>query len=100
MKKLAGTTWKADGAASILRRLHTGMIRPVLGYSIAAWGNTTKANLNRVSKVQHQAACIMTWSMKPTPIIAAGNPPGISHHFHTWTKPQPPKAAPVQNTED
>ena len=35
MKKLGCTTWVAD--ASILKRLYTGRVRPVLEYGMAAW---------------------------------------------------------------
>lgn len=40
MKKLAGTTWGADG--SVLKKLYTGYVRPVLDY--AAWATATQSN--------------------------------------------------------
>ena len=58
MKKLASTTWGAD--ASTLKRLHTGRVRPVLEYGMATWGTTAKTNMDKMSKVQNQAARIIT----------------------------------------
>ena len=66
MKKLASTTWGAD--ASTLKRLYTGRVRPVLEYGMAAWGTTAKTNMDKMSKVQNQAARIITGSMRSTPI--------------------------------
>ena len=66
MKKLASTTWDAD--VSTLRRLYTGRVRPVLEYGMAAWGTTAKTNKDKMSKVQNQAARIITGSMRSTPI--------------------------------
>ena len=66
MKKLAGTTWGAD--AKTLRKLYIGRVRPVLEYGMTAWSNTTKTNFDRISKVQNQAARIITGAMKSTPI--------------------------------
>ena len=66
MKKLASTTWGAD--ASTLKRLYTGRVRPVLEYGMAAWGTTAKTNMDKRSKVQNQAARIITGSMRSTPI--------------------------------
>ena len=67
MKKLASTTWGAD--ASTLKRLYTGRVRPLLEYGMAAWGTTAKTkNMDKISKVQNQAARIITRSMRSTPI--------------------------------
>ena len=66
MKKLAGTTWGAD--ASTLKRLYTCRVIPVLEYGMAAWRTTAKTNMDKMSKVQNQAARIITGSMKSTPI--------------------------------
>ena len=65
MKKLSSTTWSAD--ASTLKRLYAGRVRPVLEYGMAAWGNTAKTNIDKMSKVQNQAARIITGSMRSTP---------------------------------
>jgi len=66
MKKLAGTTWGAD--ARILKRLYTGRVRPVLEYGMTSWGTAAKSNFEKVSKVQNQAARLITGAMKSTPI--------------------------------
>ena len=66
MKKLASTTWAAD--ASTLKRLYTGRVRPVIEYSMAAWSTTAKTNMDKMSKVQNQAARIITGSMRSTSI--------------------------------
>ena len=66
MKKLAGTTWGAD--AGVLKKMYTGRIRPVLEYGVTAWGTAAKSNFDKVSKVQNQAARIITGAMKSTPI--------------------------------
>ena len=66
MKKLANTTWGAN--ASTLKRLYTGRVRPVLEYGMAAWGTKAKTNMDKMSKVQNQAARIITGSMRSTPI--------------------------------
>ena len=54
--------------ASTLKRLYTGRVRPVLEYGMAAWGTTAKTNMDKMSKVQNQAARIITGSMRSTPI--------------------------------
>ena len=66
MKKLASTTWGAG--ASTLKRLYTGRVRPVLEYGMAAWGTTAQTNMDKMSKVQNQAARIITGTMRSTPI--------------------------------
>ncbi|KAK3772626.1 hypothetical protein RRG08_006757 [Elysia crispata] len=66
MKKLASTTCDAD--ASTLRRLYTSRVRPVLEYGMAALGTTAKINMDKMSKVQNQAARVITGSMRSTPI--------------------------------
>ena len=66
MKKLAGTTWGADAAT--LKKLYIGRVRPVLEYGMSAWSNAAKTNIDRVSKVQNQAARIITGAMRSTPI--------------------------------
>ena len=77
MKKLASTAWGAD--ASTLKRLYTGRVRPVLEYGMAAWGTTAKTNMDTMSKVQNQAARIITGSMRSTPI----------QELETFTRLQP-----------
>ena len=67
MKKLAGTTWGAN--ATTLKKLYTGRVRPVLEYSMAAWGTTAKTNFDRMSRVQNQALRIVTGGMKSSPIV-------------------------------
>ena len=66
MKKLGCTTWVAY--ASTLKRLYTGRVRPGLEYGMAAWGTTAKTNMDNMSKVQNEAARIITGSMRSTPI--------------------------------
>ena len=66
MRKIAGSTWGADHQT--LKTLYTGSIRPTLEYGIQAWGNTAKTHFDRVSRVQNQAARIITGAMKSTPI--------------------------------
>ena len=66
MRKLAGSTWGADHQT--LKTLYTGSIRPTLEYGIQAWGNTAKTHFDRVSRVQNQAARIITGALKSTPI--------------------------------
>ncbi|KAK7108830.1 hypothetical protein V1264_016494 [Littorina saxatilis] len=66
MKKLTGTTWGAD--AAILKKMYVGSVRPVLEYGVTAWGTATKSNFDRVSKVQNQAARIITGAMRSTSI--------------------------------
>ena len=46
----------------------TGRVRPVLEYGMAAWGTTDETNMDKMSKVQNQAARIITGSMRSTPI--------------------------------
>ena len=75
MKKLASTTWGAD--ASTLKRLYTGRVRPVRDYGKAAWGTTGKTNMDKMSKVQNQAARIITGSMRSTPIQELGTITGL-----------------------
>ena len=67
MEKVAGTTWGADTVT--LKRLYIGRVRPVLEYGMTAWGTAAKSNFDRVSKVQNQAARIITGAMKSTPIV-------------------------------
>ena len=64
MNKLTGTTWGTDTV--IPRRPYTGRVRPVLEYGMTAWDTTAKSNFDRVSKVQSQAARIITGAMKST----------------------------------
>ena len=64
MKKLAGTTRGPDTVSVTLKELYTGRVRPVFEYSMIAWGTTAKSNFDRVSKVQNQAAHIITRAMK------------------------------------
>ena len=52
--------------ASTLKRLYTGRVKPVLEYGMAAWGTTAKTNMDKMSKVQNQAARIITGSMRTT----------------------------------
>lgn len=66
MKKLTGTTWGAD--AAILKKMYAGYVRPVLEYGVTAWGAAAKSNFDKVSKVQNQAARIITGAMRSTPI--------------------------------
>ena len=66
MKKLTSTSWGAD--ARILTKLHVGRVRPTLEYGVTAWGTAAKSNFDRVSKVQNQAARIITGAMQSTPI--------------------------------
>lgn len=66
MKKLTSTTWGAD--ATILKKMYIGSVRPVLEYGVTAWGTAAKSNFDRVSKVQNQAARIITGAMRSTPI--------------------------------
>ena len=67
MKKLAGTTLGADTVT--LKLLYTGRVRPVLEYGMTAWGTTAKSSFDRVSKLQYQAARIITGAMESTPIV-------------------------------
>ena len=62
LKKLAGTTRGADIVT--LKRMYTGGVGPVLEYGMSAWGTTAKSNFDRASKVQNQAAHIITGVMK------------------------------------
>ena len=67
MKTLAGTTWGADTVT--LKRLYTGRVRPVFEYGMTAWDTTAKSNFDWVSKVQSQAAHIITGAMKSTALV-------------------------------
>ncbi|XP_070184084.1 uncharacterized protein, partial [Littorina saxatilis] len=75
MKKLTGTTWGAD--AAILKKMYVGSVRPVLEYGVTAWGTAAKSNFDRVSKVQNQAARIITGTMRSTPIQELENIMGL-----------------------
>ncbi|XP_070188880.1 uncharacterized protein [Littorina saxatilis] len=75
MKKLTGTTWGAD--AAILKKMYVGSVRPVLEYGVTAWGTAAKSNFDRVSKVQNQAARIITGAMRSTPIQELENIMGL-----------------------
>jgi len=66
MKKLTATTWGAD--ANILKKLYLGRVRPVLEYGSTAWGTAAKSNFDNISRVQNQAARIITGAMCSTPI--------------------------------
>jgi ribonuclease HI len=60
------------------KRLYTGRVRPVLEYGLTSWGNAAKSNFE-VSRVQNQAARLITGAMKSTPI----------HELETITGLQP-----------
>ncbi|XP_070209766.1 uncharacterized protein [Littorina saxatilis] len=75
MKKLTGTTWGAD--AAILKKMYVSSVRPVLEYGVTAWGTAAKSNFDRVSKVQNQAARIITGAMRSTPIQELENIMGL-----------------------
>jgi len=68
MMKLSGSQWGAD--ATVLRKLYVGRIRPVMEYGITAMTNAAKSNTEKLSRVQNQAARIITGGMKSTPITA------------------------------
>ncbi|PVD33867.1 hypothetical protein C0Q70_05129 [Pomacea canaliculata] len=65
-EEVAGTNWGADDR--ILKKLYTGRVRPVLEYGMTAWGTAAKSNFEKVSKVQNQAARLITGAMRSTPI--------------------------------
>jgi hypothetical protein len=50
VKKLAGSTWGANG--NILKRLYTGMVRPVLEYDIMAWDTASNTQFYKFNKIQ------------------------------------------------
>ena len=66
MKKISSTNWGAD--EKILKKLYVGRVRPTLEYGVTAWGSAAKFNLSKTSKVQNQAARIITGAIKSTPI--------------------------------
>ena len=66
MKKLTATSWGAD--AKTLKKLYTGMVRPVLEYGAASYGTASKSNFDKLSKIENQAARIITGAMRSTPI--------------------------------
>ena len=42
LEKVAGTTWEAD--TSILRRVHTGAVWPIVEYATTSWATATRAS--------------------------------------------------------
>jgi thymidylate synthase len=65
VKKLPGSTWVANG--NTLKKLYTGMVRPVLEYGIAAWATASNTQFYKINKVRNYAARIITGAMKSTP---------------------------------
>ena len=68
MKKLAGTSWGANG--SILQKVYMGTVRPVVEYGMTAWASASKTNTDRLSKVQNSGLRLISGGMKTTPIHA------------------------------
>ena len=66
MRKLAGSKWGAD--TKTLNKAYVGNVRPALEYGMATLGNAAKSNLDRLTKVQNQATCIITGAIRSTPV--------------------------------
>ncbi|KAK7109286.1 hypothetical protein V1264_013353 [Littorina saxatilis] len=66
MRKLAGTSWRANG--EILKRVYQGAVRPHLEYGSTAWSTAAKTHQQTMDRVQNQALRIITGSMRSTPI--------------------------------
>ena len=66
IKKISSTNWGADEKLS--KKLYVGRVRPTLEYRVTAWGSAAKSNFSKTSKVQNQAARIITGAIKSTPI--------------------------------
>ena len=66
LKKLAGTTWGADG--KILNRVYTGAVRPIMEYATTSWATASNTNKAKLDKVQNIALRAITGGMKSTPI--------------------------------
>ena len=66
LKKLAGTTWGADG--KILNRVYTGAVRPIMEYATTSWATASNTNKAKLDRVQNIALRAITGGMKTTPI--------------------------------
>ena len=75
MRRLAGSTWGANH--SILKKLYTGMVRPVLEYGSAASATASQYQFAKISKVQNTAARIITGAMKSTRIQSLESVTGL-----------------------
>ena len=64
MRKLAGTTWRAD--SSILTKVYTATVRPAMEYASTAWGTAAKTYKSRLDKVQNMALRVILGAMKTT----------------------------------
>ena len=75
MRKLAGTTWGANG--KILKQVYQSTVRPHLEYGASAWMKATKSHQQTLEKVQNQALRIMSGSMRSTPITNMDQATGL-----------------------
>ena len=66
MKKLAGTKWGAN--SSILRKVYTGAVRPVVEYASTTWTSASRTNKSKLDKVQNMGLRVILGAMKSTPI--------------------------------
>ena len=76
LKKLAGTTWGAS--SDILKQTYTGYVRPAIEYGISAWGNCSKAQMEKLDRVQNSNMRIISGGMKSTPIHAMETITGLT----------------------
>ena len=54
-----------------------GRVRPTLEYGVKAWGSAAKSNFSKTSKVQNQAARVITGAIKSTSIQELGTTTGL-----------------------
>jgi len=66
MKKLAGTSWGANG--KILRQVYTGAVRPITEYASSSWITASRTSKSKLDKVQNAGLRIILGAMKTTPI--------------------------------
>lgn len=62
-KKLARTTWRADGIQVrifVLKESYTGSLPPVLDYDIAAWETAAQSNLSQSSDYKTKPLRLIT----------------------------------------
>ena len=68
MRRISGSRWGAD--LSVLKKLYTARVRPVMEYGVTAWNTAANCHLKKINTVQNQAMRIMTGGIKSTPIDA------------------------------
>ena len=98
MRKLAGTTWGANG--KILKQVYQSTVRPHLEYGASAWMTATKSHQQTLEKVQNQALRIMSGSMRSTPITKMEQATGLPPLKTRWNSKAMVQHAKIKALED